>query len=132
MFKISVSTMEGMVESLLDEDTKKLFHNANSTSIDCNQNNRIFSLVRTAHALISEVASQPGNDQWKDELAPHLENQKLVQYETCQRIFIPHTTWYMSIVKVFVHIHYRYLDIKYKNETDKGAVFCRHCHLTTA
>jgi L-rhamnose mutarotase len=63
---------------LLDEETKKILRDANSGSFDCNKNNRIFSLVRAAHELISEVANQPGNDQWKDQMAPLLENQKLI------------------------------------------------------
>jgi hypothetical protein len=93
-FRIKISTMEGMVKSLLDDETKKLLHEANTSFIDFNKETKVFSLVRTAHEMISEIANQPTNTQWKEQMEPCLlEKQKLIWVK---KEFVPvssHSTW---------------------------------------
>jgi hypothetical protein len=77
-FRLKINTMEGMVESLLADDTKKLLDEAKSSPICSNPKSKVFVLMRTAHEMISEIANQPTNTLWKEQLAPVLENQKLI------------------------------------------------------
>jgi serine/threonine protein kinase len=77
-FDFQVDAMEGMVDALLDEDTKKLLHDTNSSSLECNPGNRVHTLMTTAHKMIGKIANQPKNTFWKEQMAPVLENQKLI------------------------------------------------------
>jgi serine/threonine protein kinase len=78
-FRLNITTMEGMVDSLLDEDTQKILDEANSSSFCNSPKRKVFVLMRTAYEMISEIANQPTNTYWKEQLAPMvLENRKLI------------------------------------------------------
>jgi hypothetical protein len=88
------TTMEDMVESLLDDNLKDLLHEANSSSsFDWEGENKVFTLMRTAHEMISEVANQPRNTDWKKKMAPVLEQHKLIwvkrEFLFCQPVSQP-------------------------------------------
>jgi hypothetical protein len=60
-FFLHPETMHVMVDSLLDDSTKKLLHDAKDLPIDCKADHRVLKLMRAAHEMIGEFAYQPNN-----------------------------------------------------------------------